>query len=145
MQNTVAEVLNTMAIEPEHLKAVQASLDAVVNEAGGTGRGGRLPGVRVAGKTGTSQTVSLERVQGYSPSTRPYKLRDHAWFTAYAPADSPEVVVTVLLEHSGGGGSKAAPVAAKVLAAYFDSSIDTMRMPPYQAQPDKPSGWEGEL
>jgi antirestriction protein ArdC len=36
-------------------------------------------------------------------------------------------------------------VAAKVLAAYFDPSIDTMRMPPFQAQPDKPSGWEGEL
>jgi penicillin-binding protein 2 len=145
VQNTIPEPLNTIDIQPGYLKAVQDSLIAVVNEAGGTGRRGRLEGVLVAGKTGTTQTVSLDRVQGYSASTRPYKLRDHAWFTAYAPADAPEVVVTVLIEHAGGGGSKAAPVAAKVLAAYFDPSIDTNRVPPFQAQPDKPSGWEGEL
>jgi penicillin-binding protein 2 len=145
VQNTIAEPLNRMAIQPEHLKIVQNSLEAVVNEAGGTGRRGRLEGVKVSGKTGTSQTVSLERYQGYSASNRPYNLRDHAWFTAYAPSESPEVVVTVLLEHSGGGGANAAPVASKVMAAYFDQSIDTMTMPPYQAQPDKPSGWKGEL
>ena len=145
VQNTIPETLNSMAFQPAHLKAVRDGLEAVVNDAGGTGRRARLEGVRVAGKTGTSQTVSLDRYQGYSASTRPYKLRDHAWYTSYAPADNPEVVVTVLLEHAGGGGAKAAPVAAKVLAAYFDPSIDTMRMPPYQAQPDKPSGWEGEL
>jgi penicillin-binding protein 2 len=145
VQNTIAEALNVMDVEPGHVRAVQAGLEAVVNEAGGTGRRAGLEGVRVAGKTGTSQTVGLERYQSYSTSTRPYKFRDHAWFTAYAPAESPEVVVTVLLEHSGGGAAVAAPVAAKVLAAYFDPSIDTMRMPPYQAQPDKPSGWKGEL
>jgi penicillin-binding protein 2 len=145
VQNTVSEALGSVAVQPEHLKMVQAALEAVVNAPGGTGRRGRLETVRVAGKTGTSQTVSLDRYQGYSASTRPYRLRDHAWFTSYAPAESPEVVVTVLLEHAGGGGAQAAPVAAKVLAAYFDKSVDTMRMPPYQAQPDKPSGWEGEL
>lgn len=145
VQNTIPEALNALAIRPEHIKLVQDSLEAVVNEPGGTGRRARLDNVRVAGKTGTSQTVSLDRYQGYSASTRPYKLRDHAWYTAYAPAEKPEVVVTVLLEHSGGGGANAAPVAAKVLAAYFDQSIDATRMPPYQAQPDKPSGWEGEL
>ena len=141
----MAEKVNTIAVSPEHVRFVQNSLEAVVNDPGGTGRRGRLDNVRVSGKTGTSQTVSLERYQGYTASTRPYKLRDHAWFTSYAPSDNPEVVVTVLLEHAGGGGANAAPVAAKVLAAYFDQSIDTMRMPPYQAQPDKPSGWKGEL
>jgi penicillin-binding protein 2 len=89
--------------------------------------------------------VSLKRYQGYSASARPYKYHDHAWYTAYAPADDPEVVVTVLLEHSGGGGANAAPIAQKVLAAYFDRSVDTKVMPPFQAQPDKPTGWKGEL
>jgi penicillin-binding protein 2 len=145
VQNTIPEVINTMALSQEHVKRIQKSLEAVVNDPGGTGRRAYLPEVRVAGKTGTSQTVSLERYQGYTAATRPYRLRDHAWFTAYAPADNPEVVVTVLLEHSGGGGSISAPVAAKVLAAYFDTNIDTHRMPPYQVQPDKPSGWEGEF
>jgi penicillin-binding protein 2 len=139
------EVINKLDVSPEYLKVIQKGLEAVVNEPGGTGRRGHLPDVRVAGKTGTSQTVSLERYQGFTAANRPYKLRDHAWYTSYAPAENPEVVVTVLLEHSGGGGANAAPVASKVLAAYFDKSIDTNLMPPYQVQPDSPGGWKGEL
>jgi penicillin-binding protein 2 len=145
VHNSTPEVINQMSIKPEYLNVVRKGLEAVVNDPGGTGRRGRLPDVRVAGKTGTTQTVSLERYQGFSAANRPYKLRDHAWFTSYAPADDPEVVVTVLLEHSGGGGAKSAPIASKVLAAYFDKTIDTNLMPPYQVQPDRPGGWEGEL
>jgi penicillin-binding protein 2 len=143
--NSYPEVINRMSVQPEYINLVRKGLEAVVNDPGGTGRRGRLPDVRVAGKTGTSQTVSLDRYLGFNEVTRPYKMRDHAWFTAYAPAEEPEVVVTVLLENSGGGGAKSAPVASKMMAAYFDRSIDTNLMPPYQAQPDKPSGWKGEL
>ena len=49
----------------------------------------------------------------------PYKYRDHAWFTSFAPAEKPEIVVTVLVEHGGHGGSAAAPIAKKVLERYF--------------------------
>jgi penicillin-binding protein 2 len=145
VNNNSSEVINQMSISPELMEKVQNGLVAVVNDPGGTGRRGRLPNVVVAGKTGTTQTVSLERYQGFTASNRPYKLKDHAWFTSYAPAEDPEVVVTVLLEHTGGGGANSAPLAAKVLAAYFDKSIDTNLMPPYQVQPDKPSGWKGDL
>lgn len=145
VHNSSPEVINQMSVSPEYINSVRKGLEAVINEPGGTGRRARLADVRVAGKTGTTQTVSLEKYKGYSASNRPYKLNDHAWFTAYAPADNPEVVVTVLLEHTGGGGAKSAPLAAKVLAAYFDPSIDTNLMPPYQVQPDKPSGWKGDL
>jgi penicillin-binding protein 2 len=139
------EIISTLEVNPEYVEKVRKGLEAVVNEPGGTGRRAQVPGVRVAGKSGTSQVVSLKRYQGYSVGTRPYKYKDHAWFTTYAPAEEPEVVVTVILEHTGGGGANAAPIAQKVLAAYFDRSIDTQVMPPYQVQPDKPSGWKGEL
>jgi penicillin-binding protein 2 len=145
VHNTVPEVINRMTLNPEYINSVKKGLEAVVNDPGGTGRRGHLTEIKVAGKTGTTQTVSLERYQGFSATTRPYKWKDHAWFTSYAPAEDPEVVVTVLLEHTGGGGAKAAPLAAKVLAAYFDKSVDTNLMPPYQVQPDKPSGWKGDL
>lgn len=145
VHNSTPEIINRMSLKPEQIEIVRRGLEAVVNDPGGTGRRGQLPDVRVAGKTGTTQTVSLERYQGFTSSNRPYRLRDHAWFTSYAPADNPEVVVTVLLEHSGGGGAKAAPVASKMMAAYFDKSVDTNLMPPYQVQPDKPGGWKGEL
>ncbi|MDR2302358.1 MAG: penicillin-binding protein 2 [Deltaproteobacteria bacterium] len=145
VHNSTPEVLNQMSVSPEYINSVKKGMEAVVNDPGGTGRRARLPDVKVAGKTGTTQTVSLEKYQGYSAANRPYKMKDHAWFTSYAPADNPEVVVTVLLEHTGGGGTKSAPVAAKMMAAYFDTTIDTNLMPPYQVQPDKPTGWKGDL
>jgi penicillin-binding protein A len=79
----------------------------VVNN--GTGKPGRIDGVQVAGKTGTAQT-SKERP--------PF-----AWFTAFAPADNPQVAVAVMIEDAGverneiAGGTLAAPVAKKVMEA----------------------------
>ena len=55
----------------------------------------------------------------YNAKTVSDKLRDHAWFIAYAPADAPRIAVAVLVENAGFGGSNAAPVARKVLDAYL--------------------------
>jgi penicillin-binding protein 2 len=66
----------------------------------------------VAGKTGTAQVVSLDSQSDQK------KHRDHAWFTSYAPAEDPEIAVTVLIEHGGKGGSVAAPIARKILEVY---------------------------
>jgi penicillin-binding protein 2 len=139
------EVVNQLSLNPDYLDKVRKGMEGVVNDPGGTGRRAQVAGVRVAGKTGTSQVVSLKRFQGYTTSGRPYKYRDHSWYTAYAPAENPEVVVTVLLEHSGGGGAVAGPVAGRVLAAWFDKGVDAKFLPPYQVQPDKPAGWRGDL
>jgi len=73
---------------------------AVVKE--GTGTAAALPGVSVAGKTGTAE------VGEGSP---------HAWFVAFAPAEDPQIVVAVVIENGGTGGSVAAPVARAVLEA----------------------------
>ena len=135
-------LIHKLDIDPAHIEAVQDGLEAVVAEVGGTGRRAALPDIKVAGKSGTSQVVSNIIFQGFDNDNRPYKYRDHAWFTGYAPADHPEVVVTVLLEHTGGGGAFAAPVAQKMLAAYFDTSIKATTLPPPQVQPDNPTGLE---
>ena len=76
--------------------------------------------MKVAGKTGTTQVVSLSVVEQYEDDEVPIKYRDHAWFAAFAPADAPEIAVAVLAEHGGGGGSVAAPIAQAVLQAYYD-------------------------
>jgi penicillin-binding protein 2 len=74
----------------------------------------------VAGKTGTAQVIRApEDDEEGDQSEVPYKFRDHAWFVAYAPAEAPEIVVTVLVEHGGHGGSAAAPLARQVMEAYF--------------------------
>jgi penicillin-binding protein 2 len=49
----------------------------------------------------------------------PWKWRDHGLFVCFAPADRPEIAVVVVVEHGGHGGSAAAPVARKVIDAYF--------------------------
>src|SRR5690606_25918220 len=98
---------------PRHVKLVQDALVAVVQGERGTARGARVPGVTVAGKTGTAQVVALRR-DGEDHS-RDWRFKDHAWFVAYAPAEAPELAVAVLVEHGGGGGAVAAPVAQRVL------------------------------
>ncbi len=90
----------------ENLELIREGMIRVVNGENGTARhvALRVPGVVVAGKSGTGQNPHGE---------------DHAWFTAFAPADDPEIVVTVVVENGGGGSAVAAPIAAEVLRAYF--------------------------
>ena len=101
------------------LELIKNGLIGVVNEPGGTGGKARLKEVMVGGKTGTAQVIKLAQFKGYSAEAIPYKYRDHAWFTCFAPADKPEVAITVLVEHGGHGGSAAAPIAKLVLMEYF--------------------------
>ncbi len=97
----------------EALVAVRNAMIGAVNDPKGTGRAAKLSNYTVAGKTGTAQVVSLDKEEeGYK------EYKGHAWFTSYAPAENPEVSVTVLIEHGGKGGSVAAPIARKVIEAY---------------------------
>ena len=79
-----------------------------------------MPGVRVAGKTGTAQVVRLEHTEGMEEAEIPIRYRDHGWFGAFAPAEAPEIVVAVFVEHGLHGASAAAPVAQRILARYFE-------------------------
>ncbi len=102
------------------LELVTQGLTSVVMSPRGTGRRARVPGITVAGKSGTTQVVSLDRFEGFEPDEIPVRFRDHALFVAFAPVESPEIVVVAIAEHSGGGGgSVAAPMVQKVLAEYF--------------------------
>ena len=113
------EVIRRLEVKPEHLAAIREALSAVVNEPGGTGSRARMENILVGGKTGTSQVVGLKKYEGYKEKDLPYKYKDHAWFVAFAPVEAPRIAVAVILEHAGHGGSTAAPVAKKVLQAFF--------------------------
>ena len=99
---------------------IRDALTAVVNEPHGTGSAARLPSIKVAGKTGTAQVIRLAQYKGVAENNVPYKYRDHAWFTCFAPAEKPEIAMAVLVEHGSHGGSAAGPVAKRVLEAYFN-------------------------
>jgi len=84
--------------------------------------GGQFNGLpyKVAGKTGTAQVFSIAQGQRLKMSSNEL-LRDHAWFIAFAPADAPRIALCVLVENGGFGASAAAPIARKVIDAYFRS------------------------
>ncbi len=107
-------------IDPAVLELVKKGMKGVVMDPGGTGRRAQVPGINVAGKSGTTQVVSLDVVKDLKPEDIPLRYRDHALFAAFAPVESPEIVVVAIVEHAGGGGGAlAAPMTQKVMARYF--------------------------
>jgi len=112
------ETVMTLPVRQTALKQVQDALVDVV--ARGTGKKAALPNVTVAGKTGTSQVVTLGKERIPAAKLK-WNQRDHAWFVAYAPADDPAIAVATLVEHAsgGGGGAVAAPIARQVLQTFF--------------------------
>ncbi len=123
---------------PQYLQAVQSGLLGVVSEPHGTGEKARIPGVPVAGKTGTAQVRGMRPGENEDKVDKQY--RDHAWFVCYAPADHPEIAVAVLVEHGGHGGAAAAPVAKAVIEAYLESrrEPDTVPVPRVTPLHDRP-------
>ncbi len=98
------------AVTPEVAGELTTMMESVVTS--GTGTKAQIPGVQVAGKTGTAQNV-----KGQAP---------HAWFASFAPADDPQVAVAVVVEHGGRAGSEAyggtvaAPIAKAVMEAVLN-------------------------
>ncbi len=72
-----------------------------------------------AGKTGTAQLFQIGEDEEYDEEKVAAHLRDNAMYVGYAPYDNPEIVIAVAMENAGGGGSQAAPIARKMMDAYF--------------------------
>lgn len=101
------------SIDPQHMEVLRTGMWTVVNGAG-TGRQARLAGIEVCGKTGTSQRVS----NALRLKAKREDFEDDAWFVGFAPCESPEIVVAVLLEN-GKHSYYAAAVARDVLQAWL--------------------------
>ncbi len=92
-------------ISKEVFDQLRQGMELVVNGPGGTGHAAQIPGVIVAGKTGTAQN--------------PHG-KSHAWFISFAPFDNPKIALCVLVENAGWGGSYAAPIAKQLMEYYLD-------------------------
>lgn len=97
----------TIPISREVFDQIRQAMYLVVNGPGGTGHAAQVPGVVVAGKTGTAQN--------------PHG-KSHAWFVAFAPFDHPKIALAVLVENVGWGASYAAPIAGKLLKYYLNET-----------------------
>ena len=104
-------------IKPEHWEIVRNAMVGVNKE--GTGARPFAGTAYISGgKTGTAQVFSL-RGEKYDAKKTAERLRDHAWFIAYAPADKPRIALAVLVENGGFGAMAAAPIARQVLDFYL--------------------------
>jgi len=111
-------VTHTIAIKPEHLGLIKSALVGVPRE--GTSAQAFVGAKYLsAGKTGTAQLFSLKADTKYVAGRVEERLRDHAWYIAYAPADHPQIALAVLVENGGFGAQAAAPVARAVFDYYL--------------------------
>lgn len=110
-----------MGLKPQNLQTLREAMAAVVMQPIGTAYSARVkePGYELAGKTGTAQVrrISLtERAGGVIKNENlPWKFRDHALFTGFAPAANPQYAVAVVVEHGGSGAHVAVPIARDII------------------------------
>lgn len=128
----------SMGLNENHLRQIRRAMYAVSNDRRGTAYSNRIiaDGMRMAGKTGTSQVRNItaaERAAGVIRNEDlPWERRDHALFVCFAPYDNPKYAVSVVVEHGGGGSKAAAPIARDVmLQALYGGT------PPLEAYPKK--------
>lgn len=96
------------------------AMEEVMHGRRGTARGAAEGAdYRMAGKTGTAQVFSLAEDEEYDEEEVRERLRDHALFVGFAPADDPQIVVSVIVENGGSGSGTAAPVARAMFDAWL--------------------------
>lgn len=100
-------------LEKKSVDFLKKALYDAVHAYRGTGFYARSKISPISGKTGTAQVVSAQ------VESTEKRFMDHAWFTSYAPSDSAEISVTVLVENGGSGSVAAAPIAKKIIETYF--------------------------
>ena len=93
-----------VAVSGRNLETIRSAMESVVSDPTGTGGQARVDSVTVAGKTGTAQNPHGQ---------------DHALFICFAPVESPRIAMAILVENAGHGSTAAAPIARKVLQAFF--------------------------
>ncbi len=103
----------------DNWREIHQSMLNVIEHPRGTAKQIRSDTYRIAGKTGTAQVFTIKQDEEYDEEKIKKKMRDHALFVAYAPANDPRIAIAVIVENGGSGGSTAAPIARKIMDAYL--------------------------
>ncbi|MCW8888313.1 MAG: penicillin-binding transpeptidase domain-containing protein, partial [Gammaproteobacteria bacterium] len=107
-------------VSDNHWQRIHRAMQQVVHGFAGTARSiNKGLEYKVAGKTGTAQVFGIKQDEEYNVEDISERLRDHALFISFAPVESPEIAISVIVENGGSGGSVAAPIARKVLDEYM--------------------------
>jgi len=128
------ELIRELPVSFQDLEVVREGMYQAVNWEYGTATGAYIGHVTVGGKTGTAEYFVDRNEDGWPDRDPNGRLPTHAWFTAFAPYEEPELAVVVLVDGGGEGSKVAVPIATEILEAYFRAEVD---------QPEQESMQEG--
>ena len=114
------ELVREVSIPEQNLKIVRGGMYDVINAAHGSGRRARVPGISIAGKTGTAE---------YGPRSA---RRKHTWMISFAPFEDPQLALAILVEDGQSGGRTVGPMIAETMRSYFPELVED----PDAVQPD---------
>jgi len=115
---------SNITLKPENINSITAAMVNVIHDPHGTAKGiSKNITYQIAGKTGTAQVFNIKQDAKYNENDIDFKLRDHALFISFAPADDPKIAVAVIVENGGHGGSVAAPIAGQVIKQFLGEHL----------------------
>ena len=137
-----------MGISDRTLHAVREGMWAVVNEQGGSAPLAKLnlpdlPGIQMAGKTGSAQVRNISREQrehGYKSEDQAWELRPNTLFVCFAPYDNPRYAIALVVEHGNAGAAAAAPIARDIMQDVLTRDPAGPKPPQRVADIGKPPG-----
>ena len=116
-------LIRKIPISQDIFQKVREGLKEVVHGKRGTAKKAQVPGIFVAGKTGTAQTVDLKYTgRKRKPEELLRKFRDHGWFVAFAPYENPTIAIAILGENAGRPGSFFAPYAKELISFHLEKN-----------------------
>jgi penicillin-binding protein 2 len=110
---TTRESMGEVIAKPENIAVIKNAMVGV-NIEGTSASSFRGAPYTSAGKTGTAQVIQIKQNEKYSASRVDERFRDHALFTAFAPADDPKIALAIIVENAGFGAQNSAPIARRV-------------------------------
>jgi penicillin-binding protein 2 len=117
------ELVGQLPLGSSTLQYLKKGLWHVVNGSRGTARAVHVRGLDISGKTGTAQLFSRKADEVEREEDIEAHLKSHAWFVAFAPADDPELAMSVIVEHGEHGSSGAGPIAREIIKTYFNNQM----------------------
>ena len=128
------KIVRKIPIPQQHLEIVRGGMYDVINSAHGSGRRARVPGIAIAGKTGTAE---------YGPRSA---RRKHTWMISFAPYDEPRLALAILVEDGVSGGRTVGPMIAETMRSFFPELVQADSVAPVREEapaPDAGASMEG--
>jgi penicillin-binding protein 2 len=129
------EPIRTIPLHQKWIDFVKSAMVEVTRPGGTAAHAGAGAEYAFAGKTGTAQVIAMKQDEKYDEKKVAERLRDHALFISFAPAEAPRIALAVLVENGGHGGATAAPIA-RIVLDYFMLGKKPERAP--ELNPDAP-------